>query len=312
MKPFKNLLIRLFDDPAQISGVEQALDDLKTSAGREYPLVIGDQTFTNERKLPTTNPADPAQVLALFQKATREQAEAAIALGTETFKSWRHTPADERANYLVKAAEFLLERRDQAVATMVLEAGKSWIEADADLAEAVDFLEFYAREALRYAGRQDLVPFEGEEPELFYIPLGVGAVIPPWNFPLAILAGMASAAIVSGNCVVLKPASDTPLIGQLFADAMAAAGLPTGVLTYLPGSGGEIGDYIVDHPQVRFITFTGSMEVGLRINERAAKISPGQIWIKRVVAEMGGKDAIIVDRDADLETAAADIAAAAF
>ena len=312
MKPFKNLPIRLFDDPVQISAVEQALDDLKTSAGREYPLVISDQTFTNDGKLPTTNPANPAQVLAVFQKATPEQAEAAIVLGAERFTSWRYTPADERANYLFKAAEFLLQRRDQAVATMVMEAGKSWIEADADFAEAVDFLEFYAREALRYAGQQELVAFDGEEPELFYIPLGVGAVIPPWNFPLAILAGMAAAAIVSGNCVVLKPASETPLIGQLFADAMAAAGLPTGVLTYLPGSGGEIGDYIVDHPQIRFITFTGSMEVGLRINERAAKISPGQIWIKRVVAEMGGKDAIIVDRDTDLETAAVGIAAAAF
>ncbi len=312
MKPFKNLPIRLFDDSAQISGVKQALDDLKTSAGREYPLVIGDQTFTNDRKLPTTNPAMPAQVLAVFQKATREQAETAITLGVEAFKSWRHTAADERAEYLFKAAQYLLQRRDQAVATLVLEAGKNWIEADAEFAEAVDFLEFYGREALRYAGRQELVPFEGEEPELFYIPLGVCAVIPPWNFPLAILAGMTAAAIVSGNCVVLKPASETPLIGQLFTDALAAAGLPTGVLTYLPGSGGEIGDYIVDHLQIRFITFTGSMEVGLRINERAAKISPGQIWIKRVVVEMGGKDAIIVDRDTDLESAAAEIAAAAF
>ena len=310
--PFQNLPIRMFDEPSQISGVENAIEQLKASAGKEYPLVIGDQSYTNDRPLPTTNPADPSQVLAVFQKASREQAESAITLAAETFESWKLTPAEERAEFLFKAAQALRQRRDQAVATMVLEAGKNWVEADGDLAEAVDFLEFYAREALRYAGGQELAPYEGEKPELFYIPLGLGTVIAPWNFPLAILTGTASAAIVAGNCVVLKPASDTPLTGQIFAEVMQEAGLPTGVLTYLPGSGGEIGDAIVDHPQVRFITFTGSMEIGLRINERAAKVGPGQIWIKRVVVEMGGKGAIIVDRDADLETAAEGIVAAAF
>ncbi len=312
LPPFQNLSVRLFDDPSQISGIENAIEQVKASAGKEYPLVIGDQSYTNDRPLPTTDPADPSHVLAVFQKANREQAESAIALAAETFETWKLTAAEKRAGYLLKAAEVLRRRRDEAVATMVLEAGKNWVEADADLAEAVDFLEFYAREALRYAGGQELVPYEGEKPELFYIPLGVGAVIPPWNFPLAILTGMASAAIVAGNCVVLKPASSTPLIGQLFAEVMQEAGLPTGVLTYLPGSGGEIGDTIVEHPQVRFITFTGSMEIGLRINERAAKVAPGQIWIKRVMVEMGGKDAIIVDRDVDLETAAQGIVAAAF
>ncbi|MBA7653168.1 1-pyrroline-5-carboxylate dehydrogenase [subsurface metagenome] len=195
---------------------------------------------------------------------------------------------------------------------MVLEAGKSWIEADTDLAEAVDFLEFYAREALRYAEKQPVMPIEGEEPELFYIPLGVGAVIPPWNFPLAILTGMTSAAIVTGNTVVLKPASDTPLTGQLLAEAMAEAGLPEGVLTYLTGSGGEIGDTIVEHPRVRFIAFTGSIEVGLGINERAARMAPGQVWVKRVIAEMGGKNATIVDNDADLDRVVEGIITSAF
>ncbi|MFB0517333.1 MAG: L-glutamate gamma-semialdehyde dehydrogenase [Candidatus Neomarinimicrobiota bacterium] len=312
MTSFRNLAIRLFDRDTDVKGGEAALARLKENLGREYPLIIGDNTYTNERKLKTSNPSDPSQYLAVFQKATREQTGEAIELAHATFNSWKRTSARERADILLRTAEILRRRRDEAVATMVLEAGKNWIEADADLAEAVDFLEFYAREALRYAEPQPVTPFEGEEPELFYIPLGVGAVISPWNFPIAILSGMTSAAIVTGNTVVLKPASDTPLTGHLLVEALAEAGLPKGVLTYLTGSGAEIGDFIVEHPQVRFIAFTGSMEVGLGINERAAKVAPGQIWIKRVIVEMGGKDAIIVDSDADLKAAVEGIVASAF
>ncbi|UCH61615.1 MAG: L-glutamate gamma-semialdehyde dehydrogenase [Fidelibacterota bacterium] len=312
MIPFKNLPIRQFDGDKDVRGVETAIGGIKREAGREYPLVIGRQTYTNTRKLKTFDPSAPSRTLAVFQKATQEQAEEAINLARETFESWKVTSAEERSAILLRAAEVLRRRRDEAVATTVLEAGKNWIEADAELAEAVDFLEFYAREALRYAEKQPVVPFEGEEPELFYIPLGVGAVIPPWNFPLAILTGMTSAAIVTGNTVILKPASDTPLTGQLLFEVMIEAGLPEGVLTYLTGSGGEIGDFIVEHPQVRFIAFTGSMEVGLGINERAARLAPGQVWIKRVVAEMGGKDAIIIDEDADLDAATEGIIISAF
>ena len=312
MTPFKNLPVRTFELEEERAGVEGQLARLIATAGQTYPLIIGDQTHASGKDLATRNPADPSQVLAIFQKATKEQAEAAIQLARKAFQSWRSVPAQERADTLLRAAEVLRRRRDEAVATMVLEAGKSWIEADADLAETVDFLEYYAREALRYALPQPVVPLDGEESTLFYIPLGVGVVIPPWNFPLAILTGMTAAAIVTGNTVVLKPASDTPLTGQLLAEALAEAGLPRGVLTYLPGSGAEIGDFIVEHPHVRFIAFTGSMEVGLGINERAAKARPGQIWIKRVVAEMGGKDAIIVDSDADLDAAAEGIVGSAF
>lgn len=312
MRPFINLPIRIFDNEEDINLVKASIDHIKSQQGKEYPLIIGEKIYTNDRKTSTINPSDPTQVLAVFQKATQAQAEEAINLADDTFDSWKQTSVEQRADILLKAAAILRERRDEAVATMILEAGKSWIEADADFAETVDFLEFYAREALRYAEKQPVTAFKGEEPELFYIPLGVGAVIPPWNFPLAILSGMASAAIVAGNTVVLKPASDTPLTGQLFAEAMTEAGLPLGVLTYLTGSGGEIGDFIVEHPRVRFISFTGSMEVGLGITERAAKLAPGQIWIKRVVAEMGGKDAIVVDEDADLEAAADGIVASAF
>ncbi|MFC1543537.1 aldehyde dehydrogenase family protein, partial [Candidatus Neomarinimicrobiota bacterium] len=295
MIPFKNLPVRRFDRDEDIQGIETAISHKKTESGREYPLIIGGQSYINDHKLRTINPSDPSHTLAVFQKATQAQADEAIELADVTFASWKTTPARERADILLLAAEILRRRRDEAVATMILEAGKSWPEADGDLTEAVDFLEFYAREALRYAEPQPVTPYEGEDPELFYIPLGVGAVIPPWNFPLAILTGMTSAAIASGNTVILKPASDTPLTGQLLVEVLEEAGLPEGVLNYLPGSGAEIGDFIVDHARVRFIAFTGSMEVGLRINERAASLSPGQIWLKRVIVEMGGKDAIIID-----------------
>jgi len=197
-------------------------------------------------------------------------------------------------------------------AWMICEAGKTWIEAEADTAEAVDFLDYYAREAIRWSELKGVIPFPNEYPELRYIPLGVGAVIPPWNFPMAILTGMTSAAIVTGNAVLLKPASDTPAIGYQLIKIMQEAGLPAGVLNYLPGSGGEMGDYLVGHASTRFISFTGSKEVGLHINDLAAKCSPGQIWVKRVVAEMGGKDTIVVDSDCDLNEAATAIVASAF
>jgi 1-pyrroline-5-carboxylate dehydrogenase len=186
------------------------------------------------------------------------------------------------------------------------------LEADADTCEAIDFLEFYGREALRYGGKQPIVPAIGEKNELVYLPLGVGVVIPPWNFPFAILVGMTSAAIVTGNTVVLKPSSESPMMGWLFADIMRELGLPKGVLNFLVSSGAEAGDYLVQHRLTRFVSFTGSMEVGLRVNELAAKTSPGQIWIKRVVAEMGGKDAIIVDSEADIDEAVKGTVAAAF
>jgi 1-pyrroline-5-carboxylate dehydrogenase len=195
---------------------------------------------------------------------------------------------------------------------MIYEVGKTWAEADGDTAEAIDFCEFYAREMLRYAGGQPLTKIQGEDNRLEYIPLGVGCVIPPWNFPLAIMAGMTVAAAVTGNTVVLKPSSDAPAIAYKFYEILEEAGLPAGVVNFMTGSGAEVGDVIVDHPLTRFIAFTGSKEIGLRINERASKVQEGQIWIKRVVAEMGGKDAIIVDRDVNLDDAATAVVQSAF
>ena len=203
-------------------------------------------------------------------------------------------------------------RRLEIDAWEVLEEGKGWLEADADVAEAIDFLEFYGREMLRYAGEQPLVQIQGEKAELFYIPLGVGIIVPPWNFPMAILCGMTSAAVATGNTVILKPSSDSPKIGHLFMEIMKEAGLPQGVINYITGSGSVVGDYLVKHPKTRFISFTGSKEVGLRIVEQAAVTREGQKWIKRVVAEMGGKDAIIVDNESDIDAAVEGVAYSAF
>ena len=204
------------------------------------------------------------------------------------------------------------ERRHHFSAWMVLEVGKSWPEADADTAEAIDFMEFYAREMLRYDAPHPITQLPGERDTMIYVPLGVGAVIPPWNFPLAICVGMTTAAVVTGNTVVLKPASESPGIAWQFFQLMEEVGLPAGVINFLTGSGGVIGDTLVRHPRTRFVSFTGSKEVGIGINRLAAEVQPGQIWLKRVVAEMGGKDAIIVDEEADLEAAAQGVAASAF
>ncbi|MGZ5430748.1 MAG: aldehyde dehydrogenase family protein, partial [Thermoanaerobaculia bacterium] len=204
------------------------------------------------------------------------------------------------------------ERKHEFSATMVLEIGKSWPEADVETAEAIDFLEFYAREMLRWGGEIPVTPYRGEFPETRYVPLGAGAVIPPWNFPNAILTGMTSAAVVTGNAVVLKPASDTPLVAWKVFTVLEEAGVPDGVLNYLPGRGSEVGDFLVEAPATRFISFTGSKAVGLGIHEKAAKVARGQRWIKRTVLEMGGKDFIVVDEDADFEFAVSQVVASAF
>ncbi len=203
-------------------------------------------------------------------------------------------------------------RKLELSAWMVKESGKNWLEAIADTAEAIDFLEFYGREMIRLGRGQELTTVEGHDNELIYIPIGVGIVIPPWNFPLAILTGLTAGPVVAGNTVIVKPASNTPVIAAKLMEILTEAGLPKGVVNFLPGSGGAIGDYLVKHPKTRFINFTGSKEVGLRINKLAAEIQPGQIWIKRVAAEMGGKDAIIVNSDADLDVAADGIVKSAF
>src|SRR5205807_1783751 len=279
--------------------------------GRTYPLIIDGQKITNKDTFASVNPSQPDQVIGYFSRATVEQANQAVQAAATAFESWKRVPAEERAGYLFAAADLLKQRRFYYNAWMIYEVGKSWIEADADTAEAIDFMDYYAHEMVRLAGEHTLVHIEGEDNELVYIPLGVGAVIPPWNFPGAIMAGMTSASFVTGNTVVLKPASTSPMIAWQFVRILEEIGLPACVVNYLTGSGSIIGDTLIEHPRVRFIAFTGSRDVGLRINQLAARPQKGQRWIKRTILEMGGKDAVVVDETADLDAAAAGIVSSA-
>jgi 1-pyrroline-5-carboxylate dehydrogenase len=310
---FKNEPLTDFSKPENKSAMEAALQKVKVELGRDYPLVIGGERITGLKTFDSINPAHKGQLLGRFQRGTRAHVEQAIDAAWKAFESWKRQPVEVRAGLLLKTATLMRARKHEFSATMIYEVGKTWPEADADTAEAIDFLEFYAREAYRYAGEQPITKIPTEENELVYLPLGVGAVIPPWNFPLAIMAGMTSAGAVTGNCIILKPSSDSPWIAYRFFALLEEAGMPPGVVNFLSGGGGEVGDPLVTHPRIRFISFTGSKEVGLHINEEAAKAPKGQRWIKRVVAEMGGKDAIIVDRDTkNLDEAATAVVASAF
>ncbi|TKJ43106.1 L-glutamate gamma-semialdehyde dehydrogenase [candidate division TA06 bacterium B3_TA06] len=310
--PFKNEPYKNFScEPCKKAQLE-AIAALEKNYGKTYPAFIGGKEVAASETFASINPADKDKVIGLFQKADEKLAEQALQAALAAFEWWRFYDFRERANILLKAAHIARRRRFEINAGMILEEGKNWIEADVDTAEGIDFLEFYGREMLRLGPNQPVTPFLGENNELRYIPLGVGIIIPPWNFPWAILVGMSSAAIVTGNTIVLKPSSDSPYIGWLFTEIMREAGLPDGVLNYLSGPGAIAGEYLVKHPKTRFISFTGSKEVGLRIVENAAKKQEGQIWIKRVVAEMGGKDCILVDEEADLDAAVEGVAVSAY
>ncbi|MBV8197331.1 MAG: L-glutamate gamma-semialdehyde dehydrogenase [Candidatus Eremiobacteraeota bacterium] len=310
--PFKNEAVKDFSDPRDAAAMKAALESVRRRFGESYPLVIGGRRTETEKKIASRNPANPKEVVGVVSSASASDAHDAIAAASAAFDSWKRRTAHERADALFKAAALLRERRFEYDALLVYEVGKSWPEADGDIAEAIDFIEFYAREALRYAQPQPIVPIAGERNELVYVPLGVGVVIPPWNFAGAIMIGMTCASIVCGNTVLLKPSSDSPVIAAWFVDLLREAAVPDGVVNFVPGSGSEIGDLIVAHPKVRFVSFTGSKEVGLRINELAAKPQRGQKWIKRVVAEMGGKDSIVVAADADVDAAVEGVAVSAF
>lgn len=310
--PFTNEPIIDFSKEEDRRAQEEAIAQVRSELGQTYPLIIGGKKITGEKTFASLNPSQPDQVIGYFTSATVEQANEAVKVAAETFESWKRVPAEERAGYLFAAADLMRQRRFYFNAWMIFEVGKSWIEADADTAEAIDFLEYYAREMIRLAGDHPIPPVPGEDNKLVYIPLGVGAVIPPWNFPNAIMVGMTSASLVSGNTVVLKPASTAAGIAYQFIRLLEEVELPAGVVNYLSGSGSVVGDTLVDNTQVRFISFTGSRDVGLRIYERASKTPKGQRWLKRTVLEMGGKDGIVVDETADLDAAAAAIVASAF
>jgi 1-pyrroline-5-carboxylate dehydrogenase len=309
---FKNEPFTDFSVAANEQAMKQAIEKVRGQFGREYPLHIGSEKVTTGEWIVSTNPAKPSEVIGKFAKAGKEHADKAMQNALAVFETWKKVPPAERANYLFKAAKIMRERKHELSAWMILEVGKSWAEADGDVAEAIDFCEYYGREMLRLSQPAALTKIAGEDNKIEYIPLGVGLVIPPWNFPLAIYVGMTTASIVAGNAVIVKPSSETPAIAYQFAMILEEIGLPAGVFNYLPGPGASVGDYLVTHPKTRFIAFTGSKEIGLRVNELAAKNAPGQIWIKRVVAEMGGKDSIVVDKDVDVDTVADGIVSSAF
>lgn len=312
MKPFANEVYLDFSQTEILNNQKNAIKQVRSQFGKEYPNIVGGKEVITAKKTKSINPANTSEIIGVFQKAGQKEADEAINTAAAAFETWKITPAQKRAEYLFKAADEIRRRRYEINAWMISEVGKNYLEADADTCEAIDFLELYGREAIRYAEKQPLTQVEGEINEYFYIPLGVGICIPPWNFPFAIMVGISSAAIAAGNTVVLKPSSDAPMMAWLFNDIMKNVGLPDGVLNYFVASGAECGDFMIEHPKTRFISFTGSMEVGLRINELAAKKSPGQIWIKRVIAEMGGKDTIIVDSEADVDEAVKGVLVSAF
>lgn len=309
---FKNEPYVKFSDPANRKRQEKAIASIERELGKEYPNIIGGEESFADSKFTSVNPSKPGEVVGVFQQGTADDARRAMVAAETAFMTWKDVPPEKRAKILFKGAELMRKRRFELNAVEIFEVGKPWPEADGDVAEAIDFLEFYGREMLRYAEMKLPVQLPGERGELAYLPLGVGVVIPPWNFPLAILAGMTSAAVVTGNTVVLKPSSDSPLTGYKFMEIMTDAGLPPGVVNFVSGPGREVGETLIRHPKTRFVSFTGSKEVGIHIYEEAAKVQPGQRWLKRVVAEMGGKDSIIVDRETDLQEAATGVIASAF
>jgi 1-pyrroline-5-carboxylate dehydrogenase len=310
--PFVNEPLTDFTKEENARKMRAAIEKVRGQLGREYDLIIGGRRVNTTDKIKSLNPAKPSQIVGFHQKAGKEHVEPAMKAALAAFESWSQTSFEERASLLFRVGDLLRERKFEFGAWMVFEVSKNWAEADADVAETIDFCEYYSREALRLARTELPVQMAGEHDTLLYIPLGVGAVIPPWNFPCAIMAGMTLASIVSGNTVILKPSSDSPTIAAKFVELLEEAGIPEGVVNFCPGAGASFGDAVVAHPKTRYIAFTGSREVGLRINKVAADQAPGQVWIKRTILEMGGKDAIIVDADADIDSAVEGVAVSAF
>jgi 1-pyrroline-5-carboxylate dehydrogenase len=310
--PFVNEPFLDFTSAENKRAMQAALDEVGNQLHHEYDLIIGGRHLRTEGKIISINPALPAQVVGIHQKAGAEHVQQAVDAAQTAFYPWSRTSAADRAGLLYRAADLIRERKFEFCAWLVYEVGKNWVEADADVGETIDFLEFYGREALRLSRSTTPIQLPGEHNQLRYLPLGVGAVIPPWNFPLAIMAGMTAAAIVCGNTVILKPSEDSPTIAARFMAVLEEAGLPDGVVNLCPGSGADFGAALVEHPQTRFVAFTGSKAVGLQIHERAARTQPDQHFLKRTILEMGGKDSIIVDNDCDTDAAVQGVIASAF
>ncbi|MCU0239029.1 MAG: L-glutamate gamma-semialdehyde dehydrogenase [Pyrinomonadaceae bacterium] len=313
---FRNEPFTDYSKPENAQAMKDAIAQVQSELGREYPIIINGEKIMLDSKFSSVNPGKKAEVVGIFSDADSDAenlVSQAIDAASEAFETWRFVSPAERAEYLFKAATIIRDKKHYYSAWMCFETGKTWAEADGDTAEAIDFLEFYGREMLKWADEQPITPSPLPEKNTFeYVPLGVGAIIPPWNFPLAIMAGMTMAAVVCGNTTVLKPSPDAPTIAYKFMEVLEEVGLPKGVVNFVAGSGTKVGELIVNSAKTRFISFTGSKTVGLHIYEQAAKTQPGQRWMKRVVAEMGGKDAMIVCEDADLDSVALGTVQAAF
>jgi len=312
LPPFRNEPYADFTDTRVRRAQQDAIEQVRIQLGREYELLLGGERIRTGNLLRSINPSNPAEIVGLHHKADAGLARRAVEEAQKAFHSWSYTLAEDRSVMLLRAAEILRARKFEFNAWLAFEAGKTWPEAEAETAEAIDFCEFYARQMLRLLPGPAPVQLPGEEDQVLHLPLGTGIIIPPWNFALAILTGMTVAALVTGNTVVIKPSSETPTVAAKLAEVLLEAGFPPNSFSLLTGSGSEVGDILVEHPKTRFVSFTGSRDIGLRINELAAKPQKGQIWIKRVIAEMGGKDAIIVDRDCDLESAVNGVVQSAF
>ncbi|MDX1770736.1 MAG: L-glutamate gamma-semialdehyde dehydrogenase [Planococcaceae bacterium] len=312
MIPYKHEAFTDFSKEENKKAIQEGYKTVAGYMGQDFPLIIGGERITTEEKIVSYNPANKTEVVGSVSKTTHELASKAMDIADATFNTWKKVKPEVRADLLFKAAAIMRRRKFEFSALLSKEAGKTWVEADVEAAEAIDFLEYYGRQMLRLKDGHPVESRPGEYNRYDYIPMGVAVVISPWNFPFAIMAGTAVAAIVTGNTVLLKPASTTPVVAYKFVEILEEAGMPAGVLNFIPGSGAEVGDFLVDHPRTRLISFTGSRDVGLRIFERSSKLNEGQIWIKRVIAEMGGKDTIVVDKEADLELAAQSIVKSAF
>ncbi|MFD1065449.1 L-glutamate gamma-semialdehyde dehydrogenase [Oceanobacillus locisalsi] len=312
IEPFKNDAPTDWEKTENREALNKNLEYVRSEFGKEYPLIIGGKEVLKEHKLASYNPAAHHETVGYMSQADKENLEEAITAAKNAYEHWGSLTFLERARYLFKASKIMQRRKSELIAWQIYEAGKNWAEADGEINEAIDFIEMYARQAIELMEGKDLVTLPGVENHLEYKPLGVGAIISPWNFPIAIVTGMTVSAIVTGNTVLLKPASLTPIIAAKFMEIMHEAGIPDGVINFVPGSSREIGDDLVTHRDINFISFTGSKEAGLHIDELAHKRIPNQRWIKRVIAEMGGKNGVIVDESADLDAAAEGIVTSAF
>ncbi|MFA1822776.1 L-glutamate gamma-semialdehyde dehydrogenase [Virgibacillus oceani] len=292
--------------------MENALNKIEGKLGSYHDLLVGGEKISTEKKIVSVNPANKEEVIGTVSKANKEIVEKAVQAADQAFQTWGYTDPEERANILMRAANIVRRRKHEFSALLIKEAGKPWKEADADTAEGIDFMEYYARQMIELKNGKQIHSKSGELNRYIYTPTGVAVTIPPWNFAFAIMVGTTVAPLVTGNTVLLKPASATPVVAAKFVEVLQEAGFPKGVINFVPGSGVEVGDYLVDHPKTSLITFTGSREVGTRLYERAAVVQREQNHLKRVIVEMGGKDTVVVDKDADIDVAVDAIVTSAF